>query len=208
MTDQRDGVNDERDGTNTDEEAPGRSRMVAGEPYDALDPELIAERAAARQLTRLYNETGPSDTERRSLLLSELFGSGGEDADVEPPFRCDYGWNVHVGSGFYANFGCVFLDVCEIRFGRDCLLGPGVHVYTATHPLDAAERAAGLESGAPVAVGDRVWIGGQAVVNPGVTIGDDSVVAAGAVVVEDVPSGVVVGGNPAEVLRELDDTDS
>lgn len=182
-----------------------KAKMLAGEDYDPMDPELVADRRAARQLIRLYNDTEPHEEDRRRLLLEELLGSGGETAFIEPPFYCDYGQNIHVGEDFYANFDCVFLDVCEIRFGEQCMLGPGVHVYTATHPLDAAARTAGREYGAPIEVGDRAWIGGQAVINPGVTIGDDVVVAAGAVVVDDVPDNVVVGGNPADVIRELDD---
>ncbi|QSG06697.1 sugar O-acetyltransferase [Halapricum desulfuricans] len=182
-----------------------KAKMLAGEPYDPMDPQLRAERRAARQLTSLFNETDPTERERRRTLLEALFGSGGETAFVEPPFHCDYGSQIHVGEDFFANFGCVFLDVCEIRFGDQCMLGPGVHVYTATHPLDAAARTSGTELGDPVEVGDRAWIGGQAVINPGVTIGDDAVVAAGAVVVDDVPDGVVVGGNPARVIREIDE---
>jgi len=181
-----------------------KEKMLAGEPYDPMDPQLRAERRAARQLTRLFNATRPTADERRRTLLEALLGSGGETAFIEPPVRCDYGEQIHVGEDFFANFGCVFLDVCEIRFGDQCMLGPAVHVYTATHPLGAAERTSGTEFGDPVTVGDRVWIGGQAVLNPGVTIGDDAVVAAGAVVVEDVPDGVVVGGNPARVIREID----
>jgi maltose O-acetyltransferase len=123
---------------------------------------------------------------------------------VEPPYRCDYGYNVHAGDGFYANFDCVVLDVCPVEFGENRLLGPGVHVYTATHPLDAAERAAGLEYGRPVPVGDDVDLGGRAVLDPGVSVGDRSVVASGSVVTGDVPADAVVRGTPAEVVRELD----
>lgn len=190
--------------TDADDATSEKEKMLAGEDYDPMAPGLVADRRAARQLTGLYNQTEPHETDRRQLLLEALLGAGGETASIEPPFHCDYGWNVHVGEDFYANFGCVFLDVCEIHFGEQCLLGPGVHVYTATHPLDAADRTSGREYGAPVEIGDRAWIGGQAVINPGVTIGDDVVVAAGAVVVEDVPDNVVVGGNPAEIIRDLD----
>ncbi|WP_136602424.1 sugar O-acetyltransferase [Salinigranum halophilum] len=181
-----------------------KEKMLAGELYDAADPELVADRESARALTRWYNETGPDQADRRETLIGELFGTVGEDVAVEPPFRCDYGYNIHVDDGFYANFGCVFLDVCEITVGRNCLLGPGVHVYTATHPLDAATRIEGPEYGKPVSIGDDVWVGGRAVVNPGVTVGDRAIVASGAVVTADVPSDVVVRGNPADVVKELD----
>lgn len=181
-----------------------RERMLAGEPYDPFDPELVADRERARESFRLYNRTTETDHESRELILRELLGAVGDDPFVEPPFRCDYGEQITVGDDLFANFGCVFLDVCSVTFGDRCLLGPGVHVYTATHPLDAAARAAGVEYGEPVSAGDDVWIGGRAVVNPGVSIGDRSVVASGAVVTRDVPDDVVVQGNPAEVVKGLD----
>ena len=178
--------------------------MLDGEPYDPDDPELVADRERARELTRKYNRTVPEDRDRRRDLLAELFGTVGGDCHIEPPFRCDYGYNIHVGEDFYANVDCVVLDVCRVELGRNCALGPGVHVYTATHPLNPAERATGTEFGRPVTVGDDVWIGGRAVLNPGVTVGDGAVVASGAVVTDDVPEGAVVGGNPATVVEELD----
>jgi maltose O-acetyltransferase len=181
-----------------------KERMLRGELYDPNVPELIAERERARELTAEHDRTPPGDRERRRELLEELFGSLGGKAVVEAPFRCDYGTNISAGDGFYANFGCVVLDTAAVEFGPNCLLGPGVHVYTPTHPLDAETRASGLERGEPVTVGENVWVGGQAVLNPGVSVGDDAVVASGAVVIEDVPAGTLVGGNPAEVLRELE----
>ncbi|MFC6865035.1 sugar O-acetyltransferase [Halomicroarcula sp. GCM10025817] len=180
-----------------------KAKMLDGDLYDPSDAQLVAERRAARELTQQYNGTGHDETARRREILDDLFGSVGGEITVEPPFRCDYGYNVHVGDSFYANFGCVVLDVCRVEFGDRCMLGPGVHVYTATHPLDADERAAGAEYGKPVTVGDDVWLGGKAVLNPGVTVGDGSVVGSGAVVTEDVPAGVVVQGNPASIVKEL-----
>ncbi|GAA0662020.1 maltose acetyltransferase domain-containing protein [Natronoarchaeum mannanilyticum] len=180
-----------------------KEKMLAGEPYDPSDPDLVAERERARRLTRRFNDADANDTETRGELLGELFGSVGENVTVEPPFRCDYGYNVRVGDDFFANFDCVFLDVCPIEFGDECMLGPGVHVYAASHSVDPVERTSGTEHGKPVTVGDRAWIGGRAVLNPGVTVGDDAVVASGAVVTRDVPDGVVVGGNPAEIIREV-----
>lgn len=183
--------------------ASEKEKMLNGELYDAEDPELVAERERARGLTRQYNRTAPSDREKRRELLGELFGSLREDCRVEPPFRCDYGYNIHVGEGFYANVDCVMLDVCRVDIGRDCMVGPGVHIYAATHPLDADERSEGPEYGKPVSVGDSVWVGGRAVLNPGVSVGDNAVIASGAVVTDDVPDDVVVQGNPATVVKEL-----
>lgn len=180
-----------------------KAKMIAGELYDPMDSELLEDREHAREVTRRFNRTDAPVVEAQDRLR-DLFGSAGEHLFVEPPFRCDYGYNIHVGDAFYANFDCVVLDVCPVEFGDDCMLGPGVHVYTATHPLDAEERVAGREYGKPVTVGDRVWVGGQAVINPGVSVGDDAVIASGAVVTEDVPDSAVVQGNPATVVKELD----
>lgn len=181
-----------------------KEKMLAGKLYNAGDPELVNDRVNARRLTRLYNETLETDLESRTELLKTLFGSTGESLYIEPTFRCDYGSNIHVGENFYANFDCVFLDVCEIRIGDNCFVAPGVHIYTATHPLNAQERISGVEYGIPVTIGDNVWIGGRAVINPGVKIGNNVVVASGAVVTKDVPDNVVVGGNPARVIIEID----
>ncbi len=179
-----------------------REKMRQGERYDPEDPDLVADRAHAREITDEYNRTSPTAHDRRTALLEELLGTFADGGHVEPPFRCDYGYNIHVGPNFYANFDCVLLDVCRISIGRNCLLGPGVHIYTATHPRDPEERAEGLEYGKPVVVGDDVWIGGRAVLNPGVTVGDNSIVGSGAVVTTDVPDDVVVRGNPATVVRD------
>ncbi|WP_049893967.1 maltose acetyltransferase domain-containing protein [Salinarchaeum sp. Harcht-Bsk1] len=181
-----------------------KEKMIAGELYDPTDPELREDHERAQELTRAFNDTEPDQHDRREALLRDLLGTVGDSVYVTPPFRCDYGYNIHVGDRFYANFDCVFLDVCPIEIGEECMLGPSVHVYTATHPLDAEERTSGVEYGKPVEIGDQVWIGGQAVINPGVTIGDRAVIASGAVVTEDVPADVVVQGNPAEVVREIE----
>lgn len=181
-----------------------KEKMLAGELYLSADPQLVRDRENARRLTRLYNQTTETDYSLRSELLKQLFGSTGESIYMEPTFKCDYGYNIHVGNNFYANFDCVILDVCEVRLGVNCFLAPGVHIYTATHPLDPVERASGAEFAKPVKIGDNVWIGGRAVINPGVTIGNNVVVASGAVVVKDVPDNVVVGGNPARILKSIE----
>ncbi|WP_010283207.1 maltose acetyltransferase domain-containing protein [Bacillus timonensis] len=180
-----------------------KEKMLDGGLYNPTDPELVKDRIRARRLTRLYNQTIETDNEERKRLLKELFGTIGENLYVEPTFRCDYGYNIHVGENFYANFDCVFLDVCEIRIGYNCFIAPGVHIYTATHPLHPEERVSGNELGKPVTIGDNVWIGGRAVINPGVKIGNNVVVASGAVVTKDVPDNVVVGGNPAKIIKEI-----
>jgi len=180
-----------------------KEKMLQGLSYDPSDATLVQDRAHARELSRLYNQTLPADVSGRDRLLRELFGSTGVRAHVEPDFRCDYGYNIHVGENFFANFNCVLLDGCEIRIGANCLLGPGVQIYTATHPLDPVARAAWVCSGEAVLIGDNVWIGGGAIINPGVSIGDNAVIASGAVVVKDVPANTVVGGNPARTIKTL-----
>ncbi|MCL6585483.1 MAG: acetyltransferase [Anoxybacillus sp.] len=180
-----------------------KEKMINGELYCAADPQLVQERERARKLTRLYNQTLETEQEKRVELLKELLGSTGKNVYIEPSFRCDYGYNIHVGENFYMNFDCVILDVCEVRIGDNCLVGPGVHIYTATHPLHPQERNTGLEYGKPIRIGHNVWIGGRAVINPGVNIGDNVVIASGAVVTKDVPSNVVVGGNPAKIIKRI-----
>ncbi|ATY03780.1 maltose O-acetyltransferase [Klebsiella aerogenes] len=179
-----------------------KRKMIAGEPYLAGDATLKADRLHARQVLHRYNHSAPDERESRTALLAELFGKP-TDAYIEPTFRCDYGYNISLGANFYANFDCVMLDVCPIRIGDNCMLAPGVHIYTATHPLDPTERNSGIEYGKPVTIGHNVWIGGRAVINPGVTIGDNAVIASGAVVVKDVPANAVVGGNPAQIIKLL-----
>lgn len=178
-----------------------KQRMLAGEPYLAADPELAADRLRARRLTRLYNATAEDEPDRRRALLAELLGTVGPDVEVEPTFRCDYGWNIHAGDRFYANFDCVILDVNPVVIGRGVKLGPRVQIVTAFHPTDPAARASGRELGAPVTIGDGVWIGAGAIVNPGVTIGAGTTVGAGSVVTRDLPAGVVAAGVPCRVLR-------
>jgi maltose O-acetyltransferase len=180
-----------------------KEKMLGGELYDASDLELSRERQNARRITRLFNQTLEADTVLRFDLLSELFGAIGPGSFIEPNFRCDYGYNIEVGTNFYANFDCVILDVCKVKVGNNCLLGPGVHIYTATHPVEALERIKGPEYGKPVIIGDNVWLSGKAIILPGVTIGDNVIIGAGAVVTKDVPDNVAVGGNPAKIIKTL-----
>lgn len=180
-----------------------KEKMLAGEYYTASDPELVALRQNARRLTRLYNATTEEEHARRRELLAELLGAMGEGVYIEPPFRCDYGRNIIAGDNFYANFDCVILDVCKVTIGRNVKFGPRVGVYTAGHPIDAPTRNALLEFGKPITIGDNVWIGGSAVILPGVTIGANTVIGAGAVVTKDIPANVVAAGNPCRVIKNI-----
>lgn len=181
-----------------------REKMLAGELYLAADPELVAMRRRARRLTRLFNETTEDEEPRRERLLGELLGAMGEGVFIEPPFRCDYGSQITIGDRFYANFGCVILDCAPVRIGSEVKFGPSVQIYAATHPLDPAARAAGPELAFPVTIGDRAWIGGGAILCPGITIGENTVIGAGSVVTRDVPANVIAAGNPCRVIRPLD----
>ncbi|MCA0969713.1 sugar O-acetyltransferase [Halobacillus litoralis] len=181
-----------------------KEKMLAGELYKSWDDELVLERSRARQITFDLNRTKDTEAHYREQLIESLFGELGGQYGLEPPFYCDYGYNIRVGDGFFANFNCVFLDVCPITIGERVLIGPNVQLYTATHPMDRETRASGLESGRPITIGNDVWIGGGAIINPGVTIGDNVVIGAGAVVTKDIPSDVFVGGNPAKVIKSVD----
>ncbi len=178
-----------------------KQRMLSGDLYFAYDPELVADRLRARKLLHAYNATGPEAMAERRALLQELFGALGERFEIEPPFFCDYGCNIRAGDNLYLNAGCVILDCAAVDIGANVLIGPGVHIYAATHPTDPVVRRTGRELAAPVSIGDDVWIGGGAILCPGVSIGDGTTIAAGSVVVRDVPAGVVVAGNPGRVIR-------
>ncbi|WP_100374575.1 sugar O-acetyltransferase [Bacillus sp. FJAT-45037] len=181
-----------------------KEKMLAGEMYNPADPVLLKEREEARRKVRVYNETAETEGQRRSGILKELLGSTGENVYMEPNIRFDYGYNTHVGENFFANFDCTILDVCEVTFGDNCMLAPGVQIYTATHPLHPTERNIGKEYAKPITFGNNVWIGGAAIVNPGVTVGNNVVIASGTVVTKDVPDNVVVGGNPARIIKHIE----
>lgn len=181
-----------------------KDRMLAGELYRASDPELTALRLRCRSITERFNASRADQPELRTQLIRELFGSIGPEFEIEPTFRCDYGFNIHAGRRLFINFDCVILDVTPVRIGDSCSFGPGVHIYTATHPIDPDERCAGPEYGKPVTIGDRVWVGGRSVILPGVTIGHDAVIGAGSVVTRDIPARSIAAGNPCRVLRTLD----
>lgn len=178
-----------------------KDRMLSGQLYLASDPELTAMRLRARRLTRLYNATTEEEGPRREELLRDLLGAVGPGCFIEPMFQCDYGSFIRLGAGVFMNFGCVVLDCAMVTIGDRTLIAPGVHIYTATHPINTAQRSALWEYALPITIGRDVWIGGHATICPGVTIGDEAIIAAGSVVTRDVPAGAVVGGNPARALR-------
>jgi maltose O-acetyltransferase len=179
-----------------------REKMLAGELYDPFDPELVAARVRARDLCQTLNATREREEDTRRRILVELFGAGGGDVWMQPPFFCDYGSNIFLGKRVFFNFNCIVLDVCKVRIGDFTLFGPAVQIYTATHPLEAELRRS-QEFGKPVAIGSDVWVGGAAVICPGVTIGSRSVIGAGSVVARDIPDGVFAAGNPCRVIRQL-----
>jgi len=174
--------------------------MLAGELYDPLDPELAAARIRVRELLQTLNQSLSSPGRD---ALRALFGTGGDSVWMQPPFYCDYGTNIHLGERVFFNFNCVVLDVCEVRIGDFTLFGPAVQIYTAMHPMNAAERRLS-EFGKPVTIGSDVWVGGGALILPGVTIGSRSVIGAGSVVTRDIPKGVFAAGNPCRVVREVE----
>jgi len=180
-----------------------KTKMLAGELYLATDPQLVAEDRRAQDLLYRFNLSRPDAADERQALLVELFGSFAPGAVVRPSFRCDYGSNITIGEDTFINYDCVFLDCNWITIGREVQIAPRVQIYTATHPLDAATRRSKLEFALPVVIKDGVWLGGGAIVCPGVTIGDNAVVGAGSVVTRDLPSGVLAVGNPCRVVRSL-----
>ena len=176
-----------------------KQKMLAGELYRPGDPELQADHARAKAWMVRYNAALAETPSVRRGLLSELLGSVGEGTVIRPPFHCDYGYNIRLGDEVFLNFNCVILDVVEVRIGTGAQIGPAVQIYAADHPRDAEARRSGLEFGRPVIIGEHVWIGGGAIILPGVTIGDNAVIGAGSVVTRDVAAGATVVGNPARV---------
>ena len=179
-----------------------KQKMLDGERYDASDADIQRDQAAARAWMVRYNAGSALEPAQLRRLLAKRFAQVGEGATVRPPFHCDYGYNIRLGDGVFLNFGCVVLDVVGVTIGDGTQIGPGVQLLTADHPKDARRRAAGLEFGRPICIGRNVWIGGGAIVLPGIRIGDGAVVGAGSIVTRDVPAEATVVGNPARALRD------
>lgn len=180
-----------------------KKKMLAGELYNALDKQLSKERIQARNLIKMYNNSAEDDVENRRKILNRLIPDSGKELEIQPPFFCDYGSNIIIGDNVFLNFNCTILDVVTVKIGSRTLLGPGVQIYTATHPMDHKERAKGLEFGKQVTIGKDVWIGGNVTLCPGISIGNYSVIGAGSVVTKDIPAGVFAAGNPCRVIRKL-----
>lgn len=178
-----------------------KERMLAGELYIADDPELVADAGRAAAWCDRYNRASTATAAARYALLVEGLGDAGRGATIRPPFHCDYGYNIYLDEGVFLNFGCTVLDVVRVRIGAGTQIGPGVQILTADHPRDPVQRGRMLEFGRPVTIGRNVWIGGGALILPGITVGDDAIVGAGSVVTRDVAAGATVAGNPARILR-------
>ncbi|GAA0393465.1 sugar O-acetyltransferase [Streptomyces luteireticuli] len=184
-----------------------KDRMLAGDWYLPDDPELAADTRRRAELCAAYDAASLASPEELHALLVRLLGSVGEGVRIRAPFRCDFGYHIHVGAGTFVNFGAVFLDAAPITVGADVQIGPNVQLLTPTHAMEPGRRREGWERGLPVTIGDNVWLGGGAIVCPGVTVGENTVVGAGSVVTRDLPPGVLAVGNPARVVRPLDGTD-
>ncbi len=178
-----------------------KQKMLAGEPYHAGDAELIADHQAALVWMERYNGAAAQSADARRAILRERLAAVGEGAVIRPPFHCDYGYNIRLGDGVFLNYGCIILDVVAVTIGAGTQIGPGVQILTADHPRDPAARATGAEWGRPIVIGRNVWIGGGALILPGVTVGDDAIIGAGSVVTRDVRAGATVAGNPARERR-------
>ncbi|MGM1430774.1 sugar O-acetyltransferase [Sphingobacterium lactis] len=184
-----------------------KEKMIAGEPYIASGDELFKERQHAKVELQKFNGMDPTKIKARNKILKQLLGKTGQRFFFEPPFLCDYGYNIEVGENFYANYNLTILDCAKVSIGDDVMIAPNVSLFTAGHPVDADLRVAGWEFALPITIGNRVWIGGQTVINPGVTIGDNTVIGSGSVVTKDIPANVVAAGNPCRVIREIGEQD-
>lgn len=184
-----------------------KEKMLAGKPYRAFGDELPAERQAAKELVFEFNTLHPSKVEQRDKIIQRLFGKTGKNFIIEPPFHCDYGYNIYVGENFYANYNCTIIDCAKVTIGDNVFIAPNVSLFTAGHPVHHYLRNKWLEFALPIFVGNNVWLGGGAIVNPGVTIGDNTVIGSGSVVTKDIPANVIAVGNPCRVRRKITEKD-
>ena len=184
-----------------------KEKMISGKPYKAFGDELLAERQYAKEMIFDFNSLRPNQIDERNEILKRLLGKTKDKYFIEPPFRCDYGYNIEIGENFYSNYNLIILDCAPVKIGDNVLIGPNVSIYTAGHPLHYEIRNQEYEYAFPMIIGDNVWIGGNVVINPGVSIGENSVIGSGSVVTKDIPNNVIAIGNPCKVLRVITDDD-
>ncbi|WP_282037917.1 sugar O-acetyltransferase [Saccharicrinis aurantiacus] len=184
-----------------------KEKMIAGKPYFAFDKALFKERQLAKEKVYDFNFSKPSELDKRNTIIQSLLGKTSNSFYIEPPFRCDYGYNIEIGDNFYSNYNLIILDCAKVTIGNNVLVGPNVSLFAAGHPIHHEVRNTELEYAFPITIGNNVWIGGNVVVNADITIGDNTVIASGSIVTKDIPSNVIAAGNPCKVLREITDED-
>jgi len=184
-----------------------KAKMISGKPYKAFSDELLKERQYAKEQVFKFNSFRPNEITKRNEVLKKLLGKTKSTFFIEPPFRCDYGYNIEIGENFYSNYNLIILDCAKVIIGDNVLMGPNVSIYTAGHPLHYKKRNQEYEYAFPISIGNNVWIGGNVVINPGIIIGDNSVIGSGSVITKDIPSDVIAMGNPCKVLREISEND-
>ncbi len=183
-----------------------KEKMIAGELFLDMGGELFQERQQAKKMLHEFNQMDPTKVKARNQIIKKLFGKTSNRFFIEPPFRCDYGYNIEIGDNFYANYNLVILDGAKVIIGDNVMIAPNVSLFTASHPIDPIQRTEGWEFSKPITIGHQVWIGGNTVINPGVSIGDNSVIGSGSVVTKDIPANVVAVGNPCRVIRHIEAT--
>ena len=184
-----------------------KAKMISGKPYKAFGDELLKERQYAKEQVFKFNSFRPNEITKRNEVLKKLLGKTKSTFFIEPPFRCDYGYNIEIGENFYSNYNLIILDCAKVIIGDNVLMGPNVSIYTAGHPLHYEKRNQEYEYAFPISIGNNVWIGGNVVINPGIIIGNNSVIGAGSVITKDIPRDVIAMGNPCKVLREISEDD-
>jgi len=184
-----------------------KAKMISGKPYKAFDDVLLKERQYAKEQVFKFNSFRPNEITKRNEVLKKLLGKTKSTFFIEPPFRCDYGYNIEIGENFYSNYNLIILDCAKVIIGDNVLMGPNVSIYTAGHPLHYEKRNQEYEYAFPISIGNNVWIGGDVVINPGIMIGDNSVIGSGSVITKDIPSDVIAIGNPCKILREISEDD-
>ena len=184
-----------------------REKMLNGKAYNAFCEELLGERQYAKEIIFEFNSLRPSEIEKRNEIIKKLFSKVSDNLFIEPPFRCDYGYNISIGENFYTNYNCTILDCAKVTIGDNVLFAPNVSLFTAGHPIHFEPRNTGIEYAFPITIGNNVWIGGGVIVNPGITIGDNVVIGSGSVLTKDIPSNSIAVGNPCKVIRKIIDED-